>query len=614
MDAFAELMRHGRSAAAASKKKRTHAPAGGERTTKRARKDEDAGGATTRATAGRCPLCFRMFPANLLEAHASVCEGAGGGGGAPEPGTERPAAGADGGERQWRCVSQLESSSQPAERADAAQVNAFDRLRASSRLQHVSAQSMLMVREPCGAGVRTRVAWRCRGAPAHADEPALWSQRVNVKLQRAAGEERAGAGAPHVLHLSVPLTLSFAAAGGTAAAPFKDYLLRGGRGGEVGNSFNATVLKSAIQKNVRLCRPLAAMRCAWQLVKVASLNELVRRLGVIVIEDAIVHPQFPALAFLTSAIARGFEPDAWLVDLVFRLLYDVAKVRRRDPCDDGEARPARGGGDGGADAPLNLDTLAAALPPEGEGAGGGGPPCPLLREAMLLVQSLLLRASFGGMQGDVAMMNAAARTLKERFDGLRGRPPPLMKGEGFSSALALTSRPTKEAGDAAAAPDARDAGPRWLRFIRGLYEEDAAAEATESAGGTEFLDSVSHTELRRGDVPLSAIDFHCSNVLEEVMADPDVFSRVVSCARRYEAEAGAASCSVDPFDFAKSAMWEMSSSCSNKATIYAMGEEAAAPDARRAALRDAWAVLARPCASFAEEFIKRRLRPRQRLY
>jgi hypothetical protein len=33
--------------------------------------------------------------------------------------------------------------------------------------------------------------------------------------------------------------------------------------------------------------------------------------------------------------------------------------------------------------------------------------------------------------------------------------------------------------------------------------------------------------LVRGDVPNSAVDFHCSNILDEILADPQVIIKII---------------------------------------------------------------------------------------
>jgi hypothetical protein len=71
-------------------------------------------------------------------------------------------------------------------------------------------------------------------------------------------------------------------------------------------------LKSALQKNVRLCRPAAAVRVAWALVAITDgggrrvgESELLRRLPIIAIEDVLPHPHLAAVVWMMAAHAKG---------------------------------------------------------------------------------------------------------------------------------------------------------------------------------------------------------------------------------------------------------------------------------------------------------------------
>ena len=115
MDAFAELMRHRKRA---SVKERSR----DESHTKRTRKSDGApsGG---EVTAERCPICWRIFPVNILEAHASVCEGLPSDIRTAPPKREQQASEDDTEARQWKCMSQAEAESS---QSAVAKMNAFD--------------------------------------------------------------------------------------------------------------------------------------------------------------------------------------------------------------------------------------------------------------------------------------------------------------------------------------------------------------------------------------------------------------------------------------------------------------------------------------------------------
>ncbi len=67
-----------------------------------------------------------------------------------------------------------------------------------------------------------------------------------------------------------------------------------------------SALKSALQKAVRLGRGACAVRAALHLVKEeGGPAQLLRRLSVVCVEDAILHPGLPLVVWLMAAQVRG---------------------------------------------------------------------------------------------------------------------------------------------------------------------------------------------------------------------------------------------------------------------------------------------------------------------
>ena len=152
---------------------------------------------------------------------------------------------------------------------------------------------------------------------------------------------------------------------------------------------SAALLKSALQKNVRRCRPGPAARCAARLAAVDPKG-LVRRLPVILVEDALPHPSLPLLAWLLLADARGYCPgEAHLAEVV-AVAADAARV------------------------PFRLARDGTALP-EADRSGADGPGSP---EESSLARSLRMRAAYGGTSFDVAMLLDAADRCAS--DGAKG--------------------------------------------------------------------------------------------------------------------------------------------------------------------------------------------------
>ncbi len=72
-------------------------------------------------------------------------------------------------------------------------------------------------------------------------------------------------------------------------------------------SVNASLLKSMIQKGVRRRQTKKAIKLTAYLSQF-SLQEVLRRLPVISVEDVILHPSMPILVWLMIAVTKGFHP------------------------------------------------------------------------------------------------------------------------------------------------------------------------------------------------------------------------------------------------------------------------------------------------------------------
>jgi hypothetical protein len=123
---------------------------------------------------------------------------------------------------------------------------------------------------------------------------------------------------------SIRLTTNLASAASestaSAASPSGDGSEAGG--GEHGTktdggvtSLSASVLKSCLQKNIRRMHPAASVRTASELASHTDkqgFHELIRRLTIIVLEDACLHPALPLLVWLMMANSKGYIPTGEL--------------------------------------------------------------------------------------------------------------------------------------------------------------------------------------------------------------------------------------------------------------------------------------------------------------
>ena len=180
-----------------------------------------------------------------------------------------------------------------------------------------------------------------------------------------------------------------------------------------GSAVSPGLVKSALQKSVRRGKIGAAARAA-ALLLAEHPAEALRRLVVVSVEDAALHPSTPLACWLMAANAKGYGLPAEARGAMVRYAAELAACAVKDDDVADEAWIADEGGttsEGGTtktpmkhtadeiDPNANLATACAGLDSE-RGA---------------LVCALLLRAHFGGMRGDVDMLRAAALTWRRRL-------------------------------------------------------------------------------------------------------------------------------------------------------------------------------------------------------
>eukprot|EP00742_Colponemidia_sp_Colp-10_P014940 GILJ01017019.1.p1 GENE.GILJ01017019.1~~GILJ01017019.1.p1 ORF type:complete len:432 (+),score=71.11 GILJ01017019.1:180-1298(+) len=305
-----------------------------------------------------------------------------------------------------------------------------------------------------------------------------------------------------------------------------------------------SMLKSALQKNVRMCRPVAAVRTAIQLLRV-SVDDLLRRLTIIVLEDSILHPALPLLTWMMMASARGFILSTPFVELILRIVHDVAAVRVRDHI------PYRTEGSIKDSDLWTLWDESQRFPMED---------CALLK-------SILIRAHFGGMPGDVLMLKRFALVWNQRFSNVRtpptvpkpvmiAHPPALSLAAAFEKASTVMLRNEQSNIDSSV--------PRYITYMASpasLTGEDSVMTASPwlsylhtihqrvelSASGEELR---SFGPMKMEDVLPSAVDFHCTNIIQDLLKDSKVTSLLQTVNNRSD----------DPEGLLKSVIWKYRSS------------------------------------------------------
>lgn len=361
----------------------------------------------------------------------------------------------------------------------------------------------------------------------------------------------------------------------------------GGGGGKP--HLSPSLTKSVLQKAVRRGRCVAAARAAAHLLA-EHPHEALRRLPVVSLEDAVLHPSLPLLVWFMAAQAKGWRLPPEAVGAVVRVAAELAACTVKDSRvaggddeehdeEEGERSWTQGRGDGdvqggdvdghggagrGEGRPTAKAAAAASGWREGEednenvtrGSTNGGSGkaddvsdvagCCNLAVACrgldpkpaALVCSLLIRAHFGGMKGDVDMLRAGALTWRRRFisDARRLQLDTL--------ATPLSSSPDS-----------------WLTHIEGLFTDAVSAAGDESPRLARAAPA-DVGALTRRDVVLAAVDFHVSPVVEELMQQPRVreaMDAAVRLAPELVAEHGH-----DLSGVLRSAIWRHSSSVTNK--------------------------------------------------
>jgi hypothetical protein len=148
------------------------------------------------------------------------------------------------------------------------------------------------------------------------------------------------------------------------------------------------VLKSMLQKAIRRRLPEKAVKLADRLMRL-SMVDFLRRIPVICIEDSLLHPALPILLWLMIAVTKGFALSQDMVDLCLRIVREIASCPHRDhPCHANDGSQADSSYASGNDMPATW---------------------------LSLLSSMLLRASYGGMAGDIDMMVSTTAAWRQRL-------------------------------------------------------------------------------------------------------------------------------------------------------------------------------------------------------
>jgi len=314
-----------------------------------------------------------------------------------------------------------------------------------------------------------------------------------------------------------------------------------------------SVLASALQKNVRRKRVGPTYRVAKAMTRRNdTFMQCVRRLMIISIEDGTLHPDLPFLAWLMIALSKNFVASTRIKEEVCRIASELAAQEFRDDgttlVDEKEVKEVKND-----DSDDDVDVLPS-LSSIQEKFGSNS-------EETLLIASLIVRAQFGGMEGDVKMLKNFIRVWVRRF-------------ESIDSLL-------------------------WMDKIK---SNSPRLDST-------LLKEMSAHPFVKFDIPLEAIDFHVSDIIEHCVSDisseefQNIRKAVINAS--FKNEEGA----IDLFrarELAQSAMWYCSSGVNEKALWHPKKMEEDESTRKRKQLEPIFKSYAKKACAFAVKAIGER--------
>jgi hypothetical protein len=246
---------------------------------------------------------------------------------------------------------------------------------------------------------------------------------------------------------------------------------------------SVSVLKSILQKAIRRRKPLPAVRCAMELAD-KSLGELLRRLPVIILEDSFVHPDLPLLMWIMMAYPRDFIPHPRLIARIFHIVFEVASCQWLDPLPDNDL----------SETTSTVTTLSLLY----EADHVKAPQLTSWRKSEALLWSMLVRAEYGGMKGDVEMLRCYADLWYRRFTS--DSAPDMVLTRVFGASIVP------------------EPSASWQETLKKLYQR-----AKEQ--GSSRVDALASDGIDRliiDDVCIEGVDFHCSPIVDKLLAEEEL--------------------------------------------------------------------------------------------
>ena len=355
------------------------------------------------------------------------------------------------------------------------------------------------------------------------------------------------------------------------------------------------VLKSMLQKNIRRRRPLPAVRVVMELAD-KSYGDLIRRLPIMVLEDSILHPDFPLLVWLMVAESKGFKPPQPLMIKLMRIVFEIASCPIKDPLPPDDESNKDGEVEGGE---TDADLTEA-----------------LGQDCEMMLRAMLLRVSYGGMKCDTEMLIRYEHLWRKRFHSQMEGPDIVALHTQDPEALSQ-AKSKDEVGDYISSKK-MDATVRIALSggdpIQVLWSDRPAHShekaAVQSGSHVPNLISARLEKLSPSDTIHNGVDFHCSAVLETVLSDEGVAAAVAQRMDEINVTKGGEDMAETVMNVAKTCMWRYSSGVNHKRDLSSMVDGTASNnnmdgDKQLKALWDD--LLSKPAKDYTTRYVSSRL-------
>ncbi|XP_004346913.1 hypothetical protein CAOG_05228 [Capsaspora owczarzaki ATCC 30864] len=340
-----------------------------------------------------------------------------------------------------------------------------------------------------------------------------------------------------VLTTDVPSLARLNAQGGTTSAQTD---ADDNAHGSLAAGQNIPLLKSHLQKCVRRGKADLAGRSA-RLISEIDMNQLLRRLPIIMIEDSILHSSIVPLVWLMAAYSKGYRPAPEIQAFVVSIAAAVAACPIRDvmaPAD--------------SEVVVNFGAIAKLENPHHRA----------------ILYSLQFRKAFGGMAGDMRLLDAFTLAFLERFQ--QSTLPPQ------------------------GAPQSTIAESTWLQ---------SCADRSVAMNFPLPVAKLDQARLSYAEWDLAAVDFHVSNVGNLMLQRLEGIASNSAHPQSQYARYLAGVLTRDPA-LLSSIIWEQSSSTTNKTVaLFATGL-----DDRRPSYAAEWQLLGPLFLSSASQILAQKSR------